>query len=154
MVAQKRGPTLPTVARQALGSVLGDGSWRYLVAKLSKLGGDFVLTPERVFGPTKARTTRSRARILGLATERCSTTICWRRTTFSARSAARERKAERSARVVLGISLMIPTQTLSRRDHSMNPEEISCWFDLAPSFCGAQAKIADDATALLEVSTS
>jgi hypothetical protein len=51
MVAQKRGPTLPTVARQVRRTVLGDSPRRYLVAKPSKLGGDFVLTPERVFGP-------------------------------------------------------------------------------------------------------
>ena len=54
MVADKCGPGLSTVARQVRWSVLGDGSRRHLVAKLAKLAGDSVLTPERVFRPSPA----------------------------------------------------------------------------------------------------
>jgi hypothetical protein len=54
MVAKKRGPALAAVARQVRWPVLGDGSGRYLVAELSKLCGDLVLTPEWIFDPEPA----------------------------------------------------------------------------------------------------
>lgn len=47
--------------------------------------------------------------------------ICWRRTTFSARRAAREWKAERSApSTVLRISMSIVAQRLPKADHWRN----------------------------------
>jgi hypothetical protein len=54
MVADKGGPGLATVARQVRRSILGDGPRRDLVAKLAKLPGDSVLTPERIFLPIPA----------------------------------------------------------------------------------------------------
>src|ERR1017187_3980424 len=51
MVADKGGPGLPTVAREVRWSIFGHGPRRDLVAELSKLTGDSVLTPERVFRP-------------------------------------------------------------------------------------------------------
>jgi hypothetical protein len=51
--------------------------------------------------------------------------ICWRRTAFSARRAARERKAERSAaRTVLKISMNIGARDLARGDHPRNPAKL------------------------------
>ena len=50
MVAKKRGPALAAVAGQVRWPVLDDGSGGYLVAELSKLCGDPVLTPGRIFG--------------------------------------------------------------------------------------------------------
>ena len=75
----------------------------------------------------------------GFGTERRKAMICWRRTAFSARRAARERKAERSAaRTVLKISMNIAAQDLARDNHPRNSDEICGRFDLVPSFCGTQ----------------